>query len=138
MKEDAITIDVVRAARRVLSDVSIDGDDAKVQIVAQVYKAHGTLEERFGDLGVLVKVIYRDGQTVEGAAFYEAKRRDWESNKLPAAKRGQLAKMHRNGRLLVFDPHRVVTRLTEIVYVPWWDEFRYPGPTHIAPVTQAQ
>lgn len=139
-KEDAITIDVVRAARKVLNGASIDSDDAKAQIVAQIFKADGRLEERFGDLALLVRVTYRDGQTIEGAAFYEAKRRDWSSNKLPAAKRGQLARMHRklwNGRLLVFDPNRVVTRLTEIVYAPWWDEYRYPVSAHVAPVTQA-
>lgn len=139
-KEDAITIDVIKRVRAVLDGAQIEGDSRTARIVARAFKADGAVEEKYGDIAVLLRITYRDGQVLQGVAFYEAKRRDWDKNTLPAATKKQLAAMHRatyDGRLLVFDRDRVVSALAETSYAPWWDRYRRIGDPMVAPVTHA-
>ncbi len=138
-KEDAISIDVAKATRKVLAGAKVDVDHEKAAVVAEIFKADGTLEETFGDLALVVEATYRDGQKLKGVAFYEAKKRDWASANLSAMKRSQLVAMHNklwNGNLLVYDPEPQTSRLAGIVFAPWWRD-RHSYPPSVAPVTRA-
>ena len=139
-KEDAITIDLVKRIRGILHGQTIHGESSASRIISRVFKADGSLEEMYGDLAIVLRIRYRDGQTLDGVAFYEAKRRDWDKNTFPAGKKSQLRNMHRalwNARLLVFDRERTVARLSEITDAPWWWDRDHPPPSLVAPVTQA-
>jgi len=112
-KEDAITIGVVKQIRGALANTTIEGDPVKSKVLARAYKADGKVEERFGDLAIVVRITFRDGEQLEGVAFYEAKIRDWDKNTLPAAKKGKLNQMHRalwHGHLLIFDRTQTAKR----------------------------
>lgn len=128
-KEDAISISLLQAAQHVISGQSIEEPAGKVRIESRIFKADGKLEETYGDIALLVRIRYHDGYVLNGVAYYEAKRRDWDTHAIPAAKQPQLEKMHNNlwnGQLVVFDRDRAVTRVTETIYNPWyWDGYSH-------------
>jgi hypothetical protein len=140
-KEDAVTISLLRKARLFLSQLVVADPADRISIATQLFKADGPLEEMYGDAAVLVRIEYRDGYVLDGVAFYEAKVRDWSSQRLPAAKKPQLRRMYsrlKSGQLLIFDRARVVLEMTGILQTPWWwgaDDYPTAMPT--APVTQA-
>lgn len=86
----------MKRARAAFYGASVAPEQDKASIAAKIFIADGKLEETYGDIAVLVDVLYRDGQKLSGVAFYEAKCRDWEKHTLPAAKRPQLTRMHKN------------------------------------------
>lgn len=137
-KETAIAIDLVKESRKILNGVSLEEAMGKVRIESKLFCADGALEENYGDIGVSVKIRYRDGFQLSGISYYEAKRRDWKSQTIPAAKRPQLEKMYKNlrhGHLIVFDREPVEIPMASIM-PPWWISidgrlYNYPAVTHV-------
>ena len=109
--EDAITDALVARIRRVLSGCTVAGPIQQSRIAAGLYKARGAVENRFGDLAVLLSFQFRDGSSLEGVAFYEAKLRAWDGPSLPSANKAQVQRLNKNlwnGHLLVYDREPIV------------------------------
>jgi hypothetical protein len=120
--ENHITYNLVRAIRNVLSGSSITGDREKASIEAAVYKARGKVETRFGDLALLLKFTFRDGTELQGVAFYECKKREWDTHKLAAIQKKQLTRIHTNlwnARLLIYDREPIISSAFEAGHYPW-------------------
>jgi hypothetical protein len=141
-KEDTVTINLLRRVRDALDEVVVEGYADRVATTARLFKADGSIEERYGDAAILVRIDYRDGHTLNGVAFYEAKLRHWTDPKIPEAKKKQLQKMHSNlwnGHLVIFDRERVEIPVAGIAQGPlWWEDHPRIGVvTRLAPVTNA-
>jgi hypothetical protein len=64
------------------------------------------LENSYGDIAIVVKIEYKDGDTIEGVAFLEAKRKYKESGNFDALKWDQLERILSNAshsQLLMYD-----------------------------------
>lgn len=124
--ENAITFNLVRRIRSLLA-TDIFGDREKTTIRTALFKARGPgVETRFGDLAVLLNFTFRDGTSLEGVAFYESKKREWNSQRLASIRKGQLRRIHNNlwnARLLVYDREPILSAAFEAEDQDWHDAF---------------
>jgi hypothetical protein len=70
------------------------------------FKLNKTPEAKFGDIGIIVNIEYEDGDTIEGVAFLEAKKKNKESRNFDAIKWEQLERIFKNAphsQLLLYD-----------------------------------
>jgi hypothetical protein len=74
-------------------------DEVSVQVQWALWKLKGTAETSFGDIGILIRLQFPDDLVLhheptqvelEGAAFLEAKRMYWETNRYNQLKSSQL------------------------------------------------
>lgn len=124
--ENTISFNLVQKIRQRLSGATIVGDREKTTIAARLYKARGAVETKFGDLAVSFNFSFRDGTTLDGVAFYEAKKREWKSQKLAAIRKGQLGRIHNNlwnARLLVYDREPILSAAFEAGLDRWFGSF---------------
>jgi hypothetical protein len=91
--EDHITRSILTQLRQELGRVELVGDDVRSHLHWEAYKLSGTYENRFGDIAVLVKINYKDGEHLQGAAFLEAKRRQRRKTNFDAMRAKQVNKI---------------------------------------------
>src|SRR5690554_4811639 len=108
------TLNLLRDLRNGLSSSRFIGRDRKSDINWQLYKLKGTFENKFGDIALIVNINYRDGTSVNGAAFLEAKKRDWRKTtfgtmKLPQAKK--ILKNAPHSQYLLYDYEEITNFL---------------------------
>ena len=105
--EDFITRDILKAFRSKLGhSFSVEGLKSPLHINWAPYKLTGSNETKFGDIGIVVQVNYRDGDSITGAAFIEAKKRDNGKTSFSAMKTDQLERISENtnhGQVLFYD-----------------------------------
>lgn len=127
--ENEITDALIGRLRKVLANADLSSAREKVVIATSLYKARGAVENKFGDLAVLLAFTFRDGTSLEGVAFYEAKLRDWDGPKLPQAKKPQLERINKNlwnAKLLVYDREPIVSDNFESLRPPEWRTRLHP------------
>lgn len=90
--EDHISVDLVYNITKQLQGLRYSSASGSSQIELQAYKARGAkVEHIHGDIAVLVSLAWADGSKLEGAGFYEAKKRDAEKDTYSALDYKQLA-----------------------------------------------
>ena len=94
--EDFITRTMLRDLKNNLSSIEHFGQSALKGIDWQAYKLKGKDETNFGDIAIIVELNYRDGTSLEGVAFLEAKKRDWRKSTFSAMNKPQLNKILKN------------------------------------------
>lgn len=117
--EDFITLNLLRDLRNALSGIKLVGRDRKSDINWQAYKLKGTYENNFGDIALVVNINYNDGTDLHGAAFLEAKKRDWRKTtfsamKIPQAKR--ILKHAPRSQYLLYDYEEITNFLSGSLY----------------------
>jgi len=118
--EDFITLNLLRDLRNGLSSSRFIGRDRKSDINWQLYKLKGTFENKFGDIALIVNINYRDGTSVNGAAFLEAKKRDWRKTTFGAMKLPQAKKILKNAphsQYLLYDYEEITNFLNGSLYL---------------------
>jgi hypothetical protein len=105
--EDTITLNILRAFETLLYNLEIEGPfEQEIKVNWQAFKFSGKAEHTFGDVAILVHVNYYDGDSIEGAAFLEAKKRYKNQTKFEAMKKKQLRHIYHNAQTsmaLLFD-----------------------------------
>lgn len=91
--EDHITLKLLDELNNTLSQVDLEGEDYRRKIEWESYKLRGQYETNFGDIAVAVNISYRDGTSLEGVAFLEAKKRDWRKTTFGAMNEKQLKRI---------------------------------------------
>lgn len=91
--EDHITLKLLDELNSTLSQVNLEGEDFRRKIEWESYKLRGQYETHFGDVAIVVTISYRDGTSLEGSAFLEAKRRDWRKTTFSAMNKNQLRRI---------------------------------------------
>jgi hypothetical protein len=91
--EDYITRKLLSDLTGTLSTIELEGEDYRNQIDWQAYKLRGKYETNFGDIALVVYISYKDGTSLEGVAFLEAKRRDWRKTTFSAMNQRQLRRI---------------------------------------------
>lgn len=91
--EDYITLELLRSLDRNLSAVSIDDFRTGIRITWSAHKFRGPDERVFGDLAIIVHIVFQDGTSIEGVAFLEAKRISLTSNRFDALDFNQLGRI---------------------------------------------
>lgn len=92
--ENNISFDLVTKLRSTLSGAVIRGVERSFAISCEIFKAGRPLEDRHGDIALLVAFRSWDGATVEGIGFLEAKRRYKASGAYDAISQPQLKRIH--------------------------------------------
>jgi|CXWL01.1.fsa_nt_gi hypothetical protein len=102
-EEDTITLKIISAMWKQYQTTLIS-HRGTLQINWQPYKLKKTqsLEQRFGDIAILVNILFSDGTSSRGAGFLEAKKRNLDSRKFDAIKQKQFQ------RILTHAPHAQV------------------------------
>lgn len=91
--EDHITFKLLDELNNALSSVELQGEDFRKRIEWESYKLRGSYETNFGDIAIVVNISYRDGTSLEGVAFLEAKKRDWRKTTFSAMNKTQLKRI---------------------------------------------
>lgn len=94
--EDFITRSLLSDLRNELKCVNLVGRNFTSNINWQIYKLKGTFENNFGDIALVINISYKDGTSIHGAAFLEAKKRDWRKTTFSAMKTNQAKKILKN------------------------------------------
>ncbi|AOY44476.1 MULTISPECIES: hypothetical protein [Psychrobacter] len=94
--EDFITLKLLSDLRRELDGMYFTSNDRKNKIDWQIYKLKGNFENNFGDIALVININYKDGTDLHGAAFLEAKKRDWRKASFSAMKIPQAKKILKN------------------------------------------
>ena len=104
--EDFITRGLLKNIRNELGYITIDDFQFDNRINWIPYKLSGKPENKFGDIAILVKIHFQDGDNIEGVAFLEAKKRSKDSTKFDMLELSQLERIHSNApnaRVLLYD-----------------------------------
>ncbi|KXC00341.1 hypothetical protein HMPREF3203_02068 [Proteus mirabilis] len=74
--EDHITLSIIESLSNIGSKIQWYKSDIVTEWKG--YKQKGKQEQRSGDIGILVKISTENGADIEGVAYYEAKKIDWQ------------------------------------------------------------
>jgi len=97
--EDTITLNILRDFETLLHNFKITGPfEQGMKIEWQAFKFSGKPERTFGDVAILAHVTYNDGDSVEGVAFLEAKKRYRNQTKFEAVNKSQMKRIHNHAR----------------------------------------
>lgn len=94
--EDFITRKLISELTSSLANIDLEGEDSRQHIDWETYKLRGTYETNFGDISIVVNISYKDGTSLSGVAFLEAKRRDWRKTTFSAMNKPQLKRILKN------------------------------------------
>jgi hypothetical protein len=101
--EDAITHSMLREFETLLANVTItDLSPDVLKINWQAFKFEGEPHYKFGDIALLVNIKYQDGDTIEGVAFIEAKKKTCLQVKFQSIKKSQLKRIFKNAEIISF------------------------------------
>ena len=103
--EDFLTRKLLAAIKEKL-DGSIISELGNKVIFLTPFKLKKTLENKYGDIAIIVKINYDDGDSLNGVAFLEAKRKYKESGHYDAIHWGQLKRIYGyapHSQLLLYD-----------------------------------
>ncbi|MDR0174525.1 hypothetical protein [Enterobacter sichuanensis] len=112
--EDFITRSLLSDFRTEFHRFNLIGRDLKSNINWQAYKLKGTFENNFGDIALVVNICYKDGTSINGVAFLEAKKRDWRKTTFSAMKVTQAKKILKNAprsQYLLYDYEEITNFL---------------------------
>lgn len=91
--EDFITRKLLSELTGTLSTIELEGKDYRSHIEWETYKLRGKYETNFGDIALVVNISFKDGTSLEGVAFLEAKRRDRLKTTFSAMNKRQLRRI---------------------------------------------
>ena len=103
--EDYITLRIAKVLRG-FSYSQIEYLKSYQNIIINAYKLKGQNETKFGDLAIVINIENKDGDSIKGVAFLEAKRRYKNSNEFQAMKFDQLERIYSNApnaKLLLYN-----------------------------------
>lgn len=135
--EDILTSSILIELRSNFKSTTIDDNRKKYNLSLNPFKLRGkNTETKYGDIAILVKIVYPDNDFLEGVGFLEAKKRYRNTNRFDALKTSQLKKIYRNSphtRLLLYD----YSPITEFPSVFYDFEYRYHRylPFRVLPTT---
>lgn len=117
--EDFITRKLLSDLRDEINGICFISDDRKSKIDWQIYKLKGTFENKFGDIALIVNISHKDGTDLHGAAFLEAKKRDWRKTSFSAMKIPQAKRILKNAprsQYLLYDYEEITNFLLASSY----------------------
>lgn len=130
--EDYITRSMINDIRQLLSNHEVKTRDQRRTINWELYKLSGSHENIFGDICFLVDLTFKDGRTLAGAAFLEAKKKAYNSTRFDAMKHEQAARILEHApraQYLLYD-HLSITDfvdtglgLQDMEKYNWFDDF---------------
>ena len=116
--EDFITRSILKEFRNKFKKIVIRGYGNPIHIKWLPYKFTGKPERVFGDIALIVKLQYMDGDTLEGVAFIEAKKRyknkiNFDTLKFPQLKK--ILKKASRSMVLLYDYEKITNFVTSHV-----------------------
>jgi hypothetical protein len=123
--EDLLTYNFLIRLTRELSTTQIEDQRGTLNVRINAFKQSGALAEtKFGDIAVIVRINYPDGEILEGVGFLEAKKRKMDSTRYDTVKVRQLKTINKNApraRLLLYD----FEPITGFINTYFEEEFHY-------------
>lgn len=117
--EDFITRSILQEFRNKFKRIKIEGFRDPIHIKCSLYKFTGTPEKVFGDIALIIKLQYMDGDIIEGVAFLEAKKRYKNTKNFKALKFHQLNKILKrapHSMVLLYDYKRIINFVTNNIF----------------------
>lgn len=121
--EDFITRTILKNLRGAFGNIAIDGPDTVLTIRWIPYKLSGKPEIQYGDVAIIVKIKYQDGDILEGVSFLEAKKRYINKTKFDAIDFRQLKKVRRvapHSMVLLYDYQDITQFASPQLYYGGW------------------
>jgi hypothetical protein len=117
--EDTLTRNILIELRSNFSQTTIDDHQREYNLSINPFKLRGrNTETMYGDIAILVKIVYPDGDILEGVGFLEAKKRYRNRTTFDAFRKSQLNRIYRNAphaRLLLYD-YSPITEFAPVYY----------------------
>ncbi len=140
-EEDFVTRLLLRKLRSDLKVTSVVSRGRSFRVHWSIYKNKGKQEEMFGDIGLLVRSAFKDGRTIEGVAYLEAKKRFKSRNTFAEIRIPQLKRILKHApraALLLYDYDHITDFPAIDACAPWFEVFweERPAYRHV-PVTYA-
>ncbi|MFV0543138.1 MAG: hypothetical protein ACK5L8_05530 [Marinicella pacifica] len=140
--EDHITYTLLKDLQSALRGSRFSGHDPRSRINWETYKLRGSYETNFGDIALVVNINYKDGSSVNGVAFLEAKKRDWRKTTFSAMRVNQAKRILKNAphaQYLLYDYEEITSFLNGSLYSEEMEHyyFRRELPVPFAPVTRS-
>jgi hypothetical protein len=130
-EENHITFDLLKGIRRALNYSVIENASNNVTINWRIYKQRKRENERdYGDIALIVKLLYQDKDELEGVAFLEAKRKFENTLAFDSAKTDQLKRIdnHSTTAMMLLYDFNDITKFASIEalsnYRQEWFELR--------------
>lgn len=126
-EEDFISLSLLQALRRSLARIQVRAAYSATSIKSQIFKAKGKLENKFGDIAVIVRNEFANGDIVEGVGFLEAKKRHRKSGKFDEIDLAQFKRITGNApsaRSLLYDFDPITGFATSSWDLHWTDIHR--------------
>lgn len=105
--EDLLTQNFLISITSKFKNIFLEDLNGVSKVTMNAFKQAGALTEtKFGDIAVIVKIKYPDGEEIEGVGYLEAKKRDIGKMKFGATNPSQLKTINKNApraRLLLYD-----------------------------------
>jgi hypothetical protein len=140
-REEFIVRTLLKKFRDDLGSLSITSQSHTVKVDWSVYQNHGVQEQTFGDIGLLVRFNFKDGRTVEGVAYIEAKKRSRGKDTFDELRVAQLRTIVKNApraHLLLLDYSGIANFAAPPNTSTWLEEyFDEPSPYQRAFITYA-
>lgn len=109
--ENHLTFKMLERLAPILNGATVNEREER-QLTCRAFKAKGRVEQEHGDIAVLVRILYPDGDLVDGVGYLEAKRRDWSLDRFSAMKVDQLRREYRqtgHAQVLLYDREPILT-----------------------------
>jgi hypothetical protein len=140
--EDHITYTLIKDLQRGFKGAQYSGHDSRSRIDWETYKLRGSYETNFGDIALVVNINYKDGSSVNGVAFLEAKKRDWRKTTFSAMRVNQAKKIIRNApraQYLLYDYEEITNFLNGSLFTEEMESYYYRREIALpfAPITRS-
>ncbi|MBL7836852.1 MAG: hypothetical protein JNM67_05010 [Bacteroidetes bacterium] len=117
--EDTLTRNILIEFRLNFASTTINDHRQQYNLSINPFKLRGrNTETKYGDIAILVKIIFPDGDILEGVGFLEAKKRYRNTNRFDAFSVRQLNRIYRQSphtRLLLYD-YSPITEFAPVYY----------------------
>ena len=112
-REETVVLNLLTKLRLLLNNVTINYSSQPYKINFKLFQAFGGPEFKFGDISIIIKIFYPDGQSIEGVGFLEAKIRKKATFNFESIRVKQLRKINNNAQralLLLIDFESIETK----------------------------
>jgi len=124
--ENSITHDLIEVLRDSLDDIEIIGDHYKTKIKCSAYKLKSVAEQKHGDITIIIRIRYADGDLFTGVAYLEAKKKKWNGriyDEISQKQSEEIMRHTRNAYFLLYDHEPAQLQINMAgVFEKYWDD----------------
>jgi hypothetical protein len=95
-REETVVLNLLTRLRQLLNNKTINYNLEPYKINFRLFQAFGGIETNFGDISLIIRLVYPDGEQLEGVGFIEAKIRKKKTFRFESIRVNQLRRINSN------------------------------------------